>query len=79
MHPLTSFLTSCESGRVFALTPISQVVGYSGLLVHVLFFGDFEGLGVLVVEWADDDDCLIPFKKASRVGKGGQTDQNHRS
>ena len=46
------------------MTPISRVVGYSGLFVRVLIFGDFEGLGVLVVEWVGDDHCLVRFEKS---------------
>ena len=58
------------------MTPISRVVGCSGLLVRALFFGDFEGLGVLVVEWVDDNDCLGRFEKASGVGEDGQEDSD---
>ena len=58
------------------MTPISRVTGYSGLLVRALFFGDFEGLGVLVVEWVGNDDCLGRFEKASGVGEGGQEDSD---
>jgi hypothetical protein len=53
------------------MTPISRVAGYSGLLVRALFFGDFEGLGVLAVEWVGDNDCL---GRLSGVGEGGQED-----
>jgi hypothetical protein len=59
---------------VFAITPISWVAGCSGLLVRALLCGDFEGLGVLVVEWVGNNEGLGRFEKPSGVGEGEQED-----
>jgi len=63
---VTIFLTSCEGGREFAMTPISRVGGSAGLVVHSLFCGDVGRPGVLGADEFGIDKALSRCAKMSR-------------